>query len=262
MRRIAAALAVLALLVSPPLRAAAPDLSDLTFRPHPGAALPMTLPLRDETGNHVTLATYFTGGPVVLVLEYLRCRTLCGVTLQNVVAALMALPPAAGHDYQMVAVSIDPRDRPADAAAAREKYLAPYGTEAGSRFHFLTGAGPAVHILAEAVGFLYRYDSELDQYIHPAGFVLATPDGRISRYLYGVAPSAAGLQAGLAAASEGKTQSQRASLLTRILLFCHGEGLPVGRYSLPIEAAFVLANLAATLGIVGLFLFVRRHRRG
>lgn len=241
---------------------AAVNLDDFAFQPHPGAQLPLTVPLRDESGRSVNLATYFTGKPVVLVLEYLRCRTLCGVTLTNIVAALEALPPAATGDYQMVAVSIDPRDQPADAAAAKRKYLSPYGGAGGAAAHFLVGAAAATEQLADTIGFPYRYDPELDQYVHPAGFVIATPDGRISRYIFSVAPRPAELQAGLVAAAAGKAQSQRASLLTRVLLFCHSVGLPVGRYSLAIEGAFALADLAAVIAMVGLFAMLKRRRRG
>jgi protein SCO1/2 len=241
---------------------AAANLANFAFRPHPGIALPLTVPLRDESGRSVRLATYFTGKPVVLVLEYLRCRTLCGVTLRNIVAALEALPPAAAGDYQLVAVSIDPRDQPADAAAAKRKYLAPFGATAGAAMHFLVGAAAATKQLAAAVGFPYRYDPELDQYIHPAGFVLATPEGRISRYIFTVAPLPAELQAALAAAAQGKAQSRSASLLTRILLFCHSVGLPVGRYSLPIEGAFGLLDILSVIALVVLFGALKRRRRG
>jgi protein SCO1/2 len=162
----------------------------------------------------------------------------------------------------MVAVSIDPRDQPSDAASARRKYLAPYRAAGGDAMHFLVGAVAATRQLAAVVGFPYRYDPQLDQYIHPAGFVLVTPEGRISRYIFSVAPTAAELQSGLAAATLGKAQSQRASLLTRILLFCHSVGQPIGRYSLPIEGAFGLADIAAMLALVGLFAMIKRRRSG
>jgi protein SCO1 len=263
MRRIVLALAAAALAGVVAGRAeAAATLANFAFQPHPGAALPLTVPLRDEAGRSVTLARYFTGKPVLLVLEYLRCRTLCGVTLRNIVAALEMLPAAAARDYQMVAVSIDPRDQPSDAASARRKYLAPYGAAASGRMHFLVGAAAPTRRLAAVVGFPYRYDPQLDQYIHPAGFVLVTPDGHISHYIFSVAPTAAELQSGLAAAALGKAQSQRASLLTRILLFCHSAGQPIGRYSLPIEGAFALADIAAVLALVGLFAMIKRRRSG
>lgn len=239
--------------------AAAQDLSDLAFQPHPGAALPLAATLQDEHGRPVRLGEYFTGKPVVLVIEYLHCKTLCGLTLENVVEGLAQLPLVAGRDYQLVAVSIDPRDGPADAAAAKSKYLTEYhpsGGEAG--MHFLTGAEPALRELAEAVGFSYRYDAELDQFLHPAGFVLASPGGQISRYFLGVDASPAELKSGLADAAAGRSVGP----LTRLLLFCHIEGNRLGRYTVPVLAAFTLANLAGAVAVIAVFAAIRRRRHG
>lgn len=236
---------------------AGPPFADLAFRPHPGAELPLQASLRDEQGRAQPLAAFFTGKPVVLVLEYLRCRTLCGVTLERLIAALDALPLAAGRDFNLVVISIDPRDTPEDAASARAKYLAGYHHPDGERgMHFLTGSEVSVREIAEAVGFPYEYDAALDQYIHPAGFVIATPDGRISRYVLGIDPGSAELQASLAGAARG----ERHDVLDRILLLCHAAGLPTGRYSAPILAAFAAANLAGTAALIGVFVTIRRRR--
>jgi protein SCO1/2 len=236
---------------------AAGSLPDVAFRPHPGAALPLQTSLRDERGRKRPLAAFFTGKPVLLVLEYLRCRTLCGLTLQRLVAALDALPFDAGRDFRLVAISIDPRDTPEDAAAAREKYLAGYRHPAAERgVHFLTGPEAAVREIADAVGFPYKYDTALDQYIHPAGFVIATPDGRVSRYFFGLDQSPAELQAALEEAARGQTLD----VLDRILLLCHAAGIPAGRYSAPILAAFATVNLAGTAVLIGVFLMIRRRR--
>ena len=102
-------------------RAYAADFSSLAFRPHPGARLPFDLALYDEHGRRVALGQFFTGKPVILVLEYLHCRILCGVTFENLAASLDALPLDAGTDFQVVAVSVDPRDTAADAAMAKAK---------------------------------------------------------------------------------------------------------------------------------------------
>jgi protein SCO1/2 len=231
--------------------------ADFAFRPHPGAALPLRASLRDEQGRTQPLASFFTGKPVVLVLEYLRCRTLCGVTLERLVAALDALPPAAGSDFALVAISIDPRDTPEDAAAAKAKYLAAYHHPDGGRvMHFLTGSAASVREIADSVGFPYAYDAALDQYIHPAGFVVATPDGRIGRYVLGVDPRGGELPTFLAEAARG----ERHDVLDRILLLCHAAGLPSGRYSAPILAAFAAANLAGTAVLIGVFAMIRRRR--
>jgi protein SCO1/2 len=241
---------------APPALAGTP-LADFAFQPHPGAALPLRVSLRDEQGRAQSLAAFFTGKPVVLVLDYLRCRTLCGVTLERLVAALDTLPLDAGSDFNLVAISIDPRDMPEDAEAAKAKYLAGYRHPGGERgLHFLTGSEAAVRTVADAVGFPYEYDAALDQYIHPAGFVIATPDGRISRYVLGIDPGAAELRASLAEAARGEHHD----VLDRILLLCHAAGLPTGRYSGPILAAFAAANIAGTAVLIGVFAAIRRRR--
>ncbi len=236
-------------------RAVADDFSDLAFDPRPGALLPIGDGFVDERGQAVTLGGYFSGKPVIVVLDYLRCKTLCGLTLAHVMTALGALPLAAGRDYQFLAMSIDPRDRPADAAAAKEKYLALYGRAADSGMHFLTGEGAGARRIADAIGFHYRYDAALDQYVHPAGFVIAAPDGRISRYVLAVAPSPGELERDLRDAAAGRADGP----LKQFLLLCRVEGAPLGRYSAPILAAFALANLAAGVGLIVLFVAIRRR---
>jgi protein SCO1/2 len=124
--------------------------------------------------------------------------------------------------------------------------------------HFLTGPEAALRTVAAAVGFPYRYDAALDQYVHPAGFVIATPDGRISRYVLGIAPSAEDLAAGLADAANRET----AGPLTRLLLLCRGSGPAPGRYTLAIEAACVVLNIAGLGCLVAVFAMLRRRGRG
>lgn len=235
------------------------DFAAFAFQPHPGAALPLTTPFVDDSGRAVPLGRFFAGKPVVLVLEYLRCKSLCGLTLENVVAALDAMPLDAGHDFQMLAISIDPRDTPAEIARAKAKYLALYHHRGGAAgIHFLTGSAAAVRRIADAIGFPYRYDATTDQYIHPAGFILASPDGRISRYIFGVAATATELRAGLLGAARGEASNP----LTRLLLLCHIEGAPLGRYTVPVLAAFTLANIAGTAILIAVIARIRYRRHG
>lgn len=232
------------------------EAADLAFRPHLGARLPLGVQLVDEDGRAVALGDYFTKSPVILVLEYLRCTSLCGVTLRNlVIGALDPLPLEAGRDYQLVAVSIDPRDKPADAAAARAKYAALLDSGGASGLHFLTATPQVVREIADTIGFRYRYDSFLDAYIHPAGFIVATPDGVINRYVEGVAISPSELLGAFAAAQQEKSQG----LLSRIFLLCHVQGVPLGRFTVPVMAALTLANVAAGLTLIALFAAIRRQ---
>jgi protein SCO1/2 len=248
------------LLPTATLRAASPDqLSEYAFQPHSGAHLPLAAAFVDEEGRPVLLGRFFAGKPVVLVLNYLRCKTLCGLTLDNLVAAFDGLPLDTGRDFQVVVVSIDPRDTPADLAAAKVKSLGAYHHRRDDDgWHFLTGTQPAVRNVADAVGFPYRYEPALGQYIHPAGFVVAAPDGTISQYLLGVDTRSADLRAALTAAAQGKT----VNVVERLLLLCHGKDPKLGRYSLTIEAAFIIANLMAMAGGVAVFVVIRRRRGG
>jgi protein SCO1/2 len=232
------------------------DFSEFAFRPHPGARLPLAAEFVDEQGRAVPLGRFFAGKPVVLVLDYLRCKTLCGLTLENLAAGLGALPLDAGRDFQIVVISIDPRDKPADLAAAKIKYLKAYQHSAGNDgWHFLTGPQAAVEQIADTVGFPYRYEPARDQYIHPAGFVVAAADGSVSRYVLGINPQPTELRGALADAAQGKA----VGLLTQLLL-CHGDTPQLGRYSLAIEGAFVTANLIAMIGGIAVFVAIRRRR--
>ncbi len=235
------------------------DLSEFAFRPHPGAHLPLASEFVDEHGSLVPLGRFFAGKPVVLALDYLRCKTLCGLTLENLAAGLGALPLDAGRDFQVVVISIDPRDKRADVAAAKAKYLGIYHHPAGDDgWHFLTGPQPVIERVADIVGFPYRYEPALDQYIHPAGFVVAAPGGNISRYMLGVNPQPTKLESALTDAVHGKTEG----FVARLLLLCHGDTPQLGRYSLAIEGAFVVANLLAMIGSIAVFLAIRRRRHG
>jgi protein SCO1/2 len=236
------------------------DLAALAFRPHPGARLPLATTLTDETGRSVAFGSFFKTSPVILVLDYLHCTSLCGVTLRNLVAGTLdKLPLEPGRDYQLVAVSIDPRDTPAEAAAARAKYAGLLGRSGGDRgMHFLTASAAAVREIADAVGFPYRYDSLLDAYIHPAGFVIGSPDGVISRYVEGISIAPRDLVTALADAEQDKSQD----LLTRLVLLCHVQGAPLGRFTVPVLAAFTAANLAAGFALIAHFAAIRRRRHG
>jgi protein SCO1/2 len=252
-------LALLALSGGTSSALAGEDFSEFAFRPHPGARLPLASEFVDDQGRAVPLGRFFAGKPVVLVLDYLRCKTLCGLTLENLAAGLGALPLDAGRDFQVVVISIDPRDKPTDVAAAKVKYLGIYDHPAGDDgWHFLTGPQPVVQRVADNVGFPYRYEPALDQYIHPAGFVVAAPDGSISRYLLGITAQPAELESVLNDAAHGKT----VGLVTRLLLLCHGDTPQLGRYSLAIEGAFVVANLVAMIGGIAAFVAIRRRRHG
>ncbi|HXS27157.1 MAG TPA: SCO family protein [Steroidobacteraceae bacterium] len=233
------------------------DTSELGFKQRMGAALPLGVALRDEAGRPVRLGDFFHGEPVVLVLDYLRCRTLCGVVLEHTASTLALTPLIAGRDYRVVAISIDPRDGPAESRAAREKYLAGLPPARAAAWHFLTGPESSVRAVADAVGFHYRYDPAVDQFAHPAGIMLATPRGTIARYLLGVGFRPLDLRLGLTETARGRISSPVADLL--LLCYCYDPG--TGRYSFAIRNTTRALCAATVLGLgFMLFRLARRPR--
>ena len=223
-----------------------PDaVKDLSFHQHLGARLPLDAAFRDEEGELVRLSDFFQGKPVVLVLEYLRCKTLCGFVLQDLAKALAQSSLASGRDYQVVAIGIDPREGPAEARAARGTYLQRFGQANAAGWHFLTGAGRAVADVAAAVGFPFRYDPGIDQYAHPAGLIVAAPDGTIARYVLGLDYRPLDLRLALTEAAAGTI----ASPASELLLLCYGYDPGTGRYSLAIDNITRLLRGATVLGV-------------
>jgi protein SCO1/2 len=229
-------------------------LQDLAFRPHPGARLPLDIITTDEAGRARPLSAYFGRTPVIVVLEYLKCRSLCTVTLENLVDSLNRLPLTPARDYQLVALSIDPRDTPQDAAAARNKYAGTLERSDASGLHFLVAGEPEIRKISETIGFPHRYDKLLDAYIHPAGFVIASADGVIRRYVEGAAIAPQEFVAALADAQQNRT----VGWFARVVLLCHVESVPIGRFTVPVMAALMAANLAAGLTLIAVFTALRR----
>ncbi len=232
------------------------DTRDLGFSQHMGAAIPLDVTLRDAAGRPVRLGNFFRGAPVVLVLDYLRCRNLCGVVLEHTARVLSLTPLTAGRDYQVVAISIDPRDGPADARDTRAKYLAGLPAASASAWHFLTGPEASVRAIAQAVGFHYRYDPAIDQFAHPAGITIATPRGAIARYLLGVGFRPLDLRLGLTEAARGRIASPVADLL--LLCYCYDPG--TGRYSFAISNTTRALCVATVLGLAFMIFRLCRAR--
>jgi protein SCO1 len=233
------------------------QLADLSFHQHPGAQLPLDAALVDERGNPVRLDQFFGAKPAVLVLDYLTCRTLCGFVLGGLATALAHVPLTPGNDFSVVAISIDPRDTPADAQHARAQYLARYGEPGASGWHFLTGSAAEVRRVADAVGFPYRYDPGIRQFAHPAGLVVVAPDARVARYILGIDYRPLDLRLALTEAGQGRISSP----VTNLLLLCYCYNPTTGRYDASIAEAMQIAGGITVLGILGLVLRLSRPRK-
>lgn len=185
---------------------------------HPNAQLPLQLAFVDDDGKPVTLGDYLKGQrPVLLTLNYYRCPMLCTLQLNGLIEALKNMPWTAGEQFDIVTVSFDPRETPQLARLKKQNYLESYGRpETAAGWHFLTGREENIKTLTDTVGFRYRYDKDADQYVHVACAFVCTPDGRVSRYLYGVMYDPRTLRLSLLEAGEGKV----GSTTDQILLYC------------------------------------------
>ena len=160
--------------------------------------VPLDLPFVDETGREVRLGEYFGKRPVMLALVYYECPMLCTQVLNGLVSALGTLKFDVGREFDVVAVSINPREGPGLASQKKAAYLERYGRpQTAPGWHFLTGKEENIARLAEAVGFRYAYDTAIGQYAHGAGVELLTPKGVVSRYFYGIEYSPRDLRFGL-----------------------------------------------------------------
>jgi protein SCO1 len=213
----------------------------------------------NETGNSVRLGDYFGEKPVILALIYYGCRDLCPLVLENLARTLRAISFDAGKQFEVVIVSFDPRDLPSIAAAKKAEFVERYGRRGTKQgLHFLTGTEASIRSLTGAVGFRYSYDVSTGEYGHAAGIVVLTPQGKISRYFYGIEYSPRDLRLSLVEASEKKIGSP----VDQLLLFCYHYDPATGKYSLVIMNVLRLAALATVL-ILGAFVLVmlRRERR-
>jgi protein SCO1 len=222
--------------------------------------VPLTLAFRDEAGRPVHLGDYFGKHPVLLALVYYNCPMLCTQVLGGMVSALRVLPLSTGRDFEVVVVSFDPREKPADAAAKRNAYLTRYQRPEGDGgWHFLTGDEGAINALARAVGFRFRYDRALDQFAHASALYVVTSEGRLSRYFYGIEYAPRDLRLSLLEASEGRIGGP----VDRVLLYCFHYDPKSGKYGAAVVNIVRLAGLGTLAALsASLFLLSRRERRG
>jgi protein SCO1/2 len=215
--------------------------------------VPMELMFRDETGRVVRLREYFGGKrPVVLQFVYYRCPMLCPIVLDGTTEALTNLKYDIGKEYDVLTVSIDPRDTPTAAARMKEKYVKRYGRlDSASGWHFLTANETAIKRLTDAVGFQFAYDPKMDQFAHGAALLVLTPDGRTSRYFYGFEYKPRDLRMAIFEAGEGKI----GSVADQLLLLCFHYDPKVGKYSRD-ALLFARAGGVTTMLALGGFIFV------
>jgi protein SCO1/2 len=178
---------------------------DVRFDQRLNEQVPLGLVFRDETGKTVHLAEYFGQKPVILTLVYYKCKDVCPLLLEGVVKALRELPFDVGKQFTVVTVSFDAHDRPALATAKKKDVLSQYPrAKASAGWHFLVGDESSIRRLTQSVGFRYSSDSRTGSFAHATGMVLLTPQGKTSRYFYGIEFSPRDLRLGLIEAAANK----------------------------------------------------------
>lgn len=232
----------------------------VAFEQKLNAQVPLDLMFRDESGRVVRLRQLFRGKPVLLNFMYYRCPMLCSLAMDGVSRSLSDLKFDIGNQFDVITVSIDPRDMPEHAAQEKDRYVRRYGRlSSGPWWHFLTGDDTTIHRLTDAVGFEYAYDPQRDQFAHATGILVLTPEGRVSRYLYGIEYKPRDVDLALVDASHRTI----GTLTDSILLLCYHYDPTTGRYT---QAAmnFVRAGgIVTVLGLAGFIgVMLRREHRG
>jgi protein SCO1/2 len=274
MKRLLLALAPLALALAPPVYAQglAPDdagdpakakpglLSRVGIDQHLNQQVPLQLVFNDESGREVQLGEFFGKRPVILAMVYYECPMLCTQVLNGLVSSLGVLNFDVGREFDVVAVSINPKEMPALAAEKKRAYLERYKRpQSAAGWHFLTGKEENIKQLAAAVGFRYAFVPEIQQYAHGAGIEILTPKGVIAKYFYGIEFSARDIRFGVIEASDERIGTP----IDDVLLLCYHYDPSTGKYGTVAIDAVRIGAVATMLGL-GTFLFVslRKERAG
>jgi protein SCO1/2 len=245
-------------MMSPPSNVRPPYLENVGIEQHLDGQVPPDLAFVDDTSRAVKLGDYFGAKPLILNLVYYNCPMLCGEALAGLTGAMRLVKFDVGNQYDVVTVSFNPNETPAIAAAKKKDYLGRYGRPgAASGWHFLTGPPESINALTKAVGFQYQYDPRINQYAHATAIMVLTPQGRISRYFYGVDFPPKDLRMGLVEASEGKI----GNAVDAVLLYCYHYDPATGKYGAIVTNILRLGAGITIVLLGGLLLILFRREK-
>jgi len=234
-------------------------LSEVAYEQRLNAQLPLDLPFKDEDGRVVKLGDYFGKRPVVMAFVYFECPMLCTQVLNGLTTSLSILPESAGKEFDVVAVSFDPRETPALANGKKKSHLDRYqraGSEQG--WHFLTGDEASIKALTAAAGFKYVWDDRTKQFAHPSGILVTTPDGKVARYFFGIEYAPRDVKFALIESSAGRI----GNLVDQLLLYCYHYDPATGSYGFVAMGAVRLGGAVTLLALVGFVVVsIRRDNR-
>jgi protein SCO1 len=241
--------------MGPPANVRPPRLENVGIDQHLDTQIPPNLAFTDDTGRSVVLGDYFGQKPMILNLVYFHCTMLCGEELAGLASAMKLVKFDLGKEFEVVTVSFDPHETPAMAAAKKKDFIERYGRPgAADGWHFLTGSPDSINALAKAVGFKYQYDPQSNQYAHATAIMILTPQGHISRYLYGVDFPPKDLRLGLVEASHEKIGSP----VDQVLLYCYHYNPATGKYGAVITNILKLGGAVTIVLLGGLLLVLFR----
>jgi len=242
-------------IMSPPANVRPPYLTNVGIEQHLDNPVPSELAFVDDNGRPVKLGDYFGKKPLILNLVYYSCPMLCGEELAGLSASMKMIKFDVGNEFDVVTVSFNPKETPELAAAKKQEYLKRYGRpNAASGWHFLTGAVQSINALTKAVGFQYQYDESKNQYAHATAIMVLTPQGRISRYFYGVDFPPKDLRMGLVEASQGKI----GNAVDQVLLYCYHYDPAAGKYGAVVSNMLKIGGALTILVLGGMILIFLR----
>jgi protein SCO1/2 len=245
--------------LNPPVASAMPAaLKDVDFAPQLDAQLPLDTSFRDESGQPVQLRSYFQGKPVVLAFVYYQCPMLCMQVMDSIVSTLKVVTFTAGKEYEVVIISFDATETPAMASVKKQDIVSRYhrpGSENG--WHFLTGDREAISRVTQAGGFRFAWDPVTKMWVHASGILLMTPDGRISRYFYGIDYAPRDMRLGLIEAAAGNIGTP----IDKVILYCYHFDPASGKYGTVILNVVRLGGIF-TVALIAFFIFffLRREK--
>jgi protein SCO1 len=243
----------------PPSNAMPSALQQVKFDQKLDAQLPADAVFKDDTGKTVRLGDYFGERPVVLAFVYYECPMLCNQILNGLVSGVGVLDQTVGTDFDVVAISFDARETPTQAAAKKATYLDRYqrpGSERG--WHFLTGDEATIKRVTDTAGFQFAWDAATQQFAHASGIIVTTPEGKLSRYLFGIEYPPRDLKFALMESSAGKI----GSVVDQVLLYCYHYEPATGSYSLVAMNAVRMGGVVTMVALLGFVaISLRRDNR-
>jgi len=223
-------------------------LSKVSFDQRLDEQLPLDMPFKDEEGRDVRLGAFFGQRPVILAFVYYECPMLCTQVLNGLTTSLTVLDERVGREFDVVAVSFDPRETPVVANGKKKAYTDRYKRPASvGGWHFLTGSEASIKALTDAAGFHYTWDSKSQQFAHPSGIVIVTPDGRVSRYFFGIEYAARDVKFALMESSAGKI----GNAIDQLLLYCYHYDPATGSYGFVAMGAVRIAGAMTLVALLG-----------